>query len=446
MEKYDVFILGTGTAGQVVAKKCIKKDKKVGIIDVRGYGGTCSQRGCDPKKLLLAPTEAYEITRAMHGSGIANEPEIDWRATHNFMEEYRRGIPEKTVKGLEKRGIDCYCGRATFVDEHTLRFNDKTIEAKNIVIATGRVPRMLDVEGADLLKTSEDFFDLKEMPPSIAFIGAGYIAMEFAHMAARAGSEVNLIERGKSYLNNFEQDVVRYLDKTHERLGIDIITETDVQRIERLDGSVCISYKQDGKSCSLKVDEAFCSIGRKPALEGLFEKANFKLTLEGAAIKVNKYLQSVDYDHIYACGDVSSHSLPLTPLSGIEASRVADNILDKPEAIETPPVPSVVFTIPQVSSVGLTEENLKEKDFEYETYQADASEWFNNSRINGDAYAYKVMTEPDQGCILGAHLIGPTAGEMINLFSQAMSSGTTFSDLKKTIYTYPSWANDIKSF
>jgi len=445
MEKFDVFVLGTGTAGQLVAKRCAKDGLKVGIIDVRNYGGTCSQRGCDPKKLMLASSEAYQFAKDMEGDGISHSPTVDWNAAYNYARRYRKNIPENTVNNLEEEGITCYCGQATFLDKNTLQFNDQKIEAEKIVIATGRRPRDLEVEGAEHLKLSEHFFEMEEMPKSIIFIGAGYIAGEFSHMAARAGAKCTVLERSDSYLNNFEQGIVKYMDPVNNKLGIDIITNAEVKSVEKGDDELTVVYDKDGETKRKSASVVFNTSGRVPSLDGMFEKG-FELTLEGGAIKVNEFMQSVDYDHIYACGDVSSHSLPLTPLSSTEAAVAATNVRGGNRKIETPPVPSVIFTIPQIANVGLTEERVKEEGYEYEVHQGDASDWFNNKRINADTYAYKILTEPDEGQIIGAHLIGPEAGEQINLFSLAMHCSIAFSDMKHTVYTYPSWANDIKSY
>lgn len=445
MKKFDVFIFGTGTAGKLVATTCKEAGMSVAIIDNREYGGTCSQRGCDPKKLILASIEAFDFAQNMKGDGIAGNINIDWKAAINYAQRYTDGVPDRTKKLLQEKGITCLHGEAKFIDTHTVVLDNEKIQAKHFVIATGMQPLTLGIPGEQFMLTSEDFFTLQEVPEKIVFVGAGYIGMEFGQMLARAGSKVTMIEKGNQVLGPFEEFTTKIIEQSSKELGIQIIKNAQATSVEKIDGKYTVHYALEDGIHQITANLVFNTAGRIPSILALdLENANVVTDKNG--VVVNEYLQSTIQSHIYACGDASSKNLPLTPLSGIEANIVAKNLLGKKTKIDIPAIPSTVFTIPQCASIGLTEKQVKESGMNYEVIQKDASGWFNNKRINASFYGYKVITDDTTGKILGAHIAGPEASEQINMFAIAMKAQVTFEDLKETIFNYPSWGNDLKSF
>src|SRR5690554_2152437 len=195
-KEYDVFVIGTGTAGKTVAYDCAAEGMKVAIADNREFGGTCANRGCDPKKVLVGITEAMQLSENLKGKGIMSVPKIDWRALQKFKASFTDAVPAVTEKKLKEAGIEMYHQSPKFLAQNTLSVEGKTVKAKKIVIATGNKSVELKIPGREHLKISDDFLEMEKMPESIVFIGAGYIGMEFAHIAARCGAKVTMVEFG----------------------------------------------------------------------------------------------------------------------------------------------------------------------------------------------------------------------------------------------------------
>jgi len=445
-EEFDVFVIGTGTAGKKVATACVKEGWKVAIADNREFGGTCSQRGCDPKKVLLGITEIIDRAHKMKGLGITKMPEFSWEDLMVFKESFVDAIPAKTEKDFKELGVTMFHQSPRFIAKNTLSVEGKTINAKKIVIATGQKPMELRIPGREYALLSDDFLNLKALPESMIFIGAGYIGMEFAHMAARLGVNVTMIDIESRPLNNFDEDIVSHLVTASEKLGIKFIFNAEVSEIEKLIKNYRVTAIQEGKKIMAKAEIVFNTAGRVPSIVELdLEKGNVAFSKKG--VLVNKTLQNTTNKNVYACGDVSdSEGLPLTPLSSQEALIVIANLLhpEKPEEVNFPPQPSVVFTLPNIASVGLSEKQAREKGYDYTLEYKLVPDWFNAKRVNTGEYAYKTLVDKKTDLVLGAHLIGPEASEIINMFVMAMCGKLTCKELKTMIYAYPTWGNDIK--
>ena len=444
-EKFDVFVIGSGIAGQTVAKACVEAGKTVAIADDREYGGTCSNRGCDPKKVLLGATEVLELAGNLNKKGVVGTPKISWKKLQKFKRKFTVSVPSSTEKALNKAGITLYHQSPRFLGGNTLSVEGKTIEADKIVIATGQEPRTLAIAGSKFLKISDDFLNLKKLPKSIAFLGAGYIGMEFAHMAARAGSKVTVVDTGTRPLPPFDADLVKELTNYSESLGIKFIFDATPTSVKKKRKRFRLDYEVTGDTKSITAHAIFNTTGRVPALSKLdLEKGN--VAFDETGVRTNSYLQSTSNPAVYTCGDVSDKGLPLTPLSGRQGYVVSKNILHgNTKKLEVPAVPSVVFTLPNLATVGYSEEEAKSRFKNIRVNFDIASGWFNAKRMNTPLYAYKVIMNDRTGEIVGAHLLGPNAGETINIFTMAINKKMTDKDMKSTIFTYPSWANDIKS-
>ena len=447
MEKkdFDVFVIGSGIAGQTVAKACAKAGKKVAIADNREFGGTCANRGCDPKKVLLGATEVLEAAQNLKGNGIGAEPKLIWKKLQKFKETFTKDIPADTEANLKKLGIKMFHQSPKFLNEQTLSVEGKTISADTIVIATGNAPRSLSFKGYKYLKKSDDFLNLKKLPKTITFLGAGYVGMEFAHMAARAGAKVTVVDSGKRPLSSFDEDLVKELTSYSEKIGIDFIFGVETTSVKKNGKNFKLTYKKGSKYKTLKSRMVFNTAGRIPSISELdLEKGRVKFNDNG--IETNTFLQSKSNLNVYACGDVSDNGLPLTPLSGREGYVVAENILnDNNKELKIPVVPSVVFTLPNLASVGYAEAAAKDRYKKVLVKKGWVSEWYNAKRINAPVYAYKIILNERTEEIVGAHILGPEAGETINIFAMAINAKMTAKQIKQTIFTYPSWANDVKS-
>ena len=444
MKKYDVFVIGSGMAGITIANKCASKGLSVGITDELPYGGTCALRGCDPKKVIIGATEVRDFAKRLQGKGIDTIPDINWKDIMAFKQTFVDEMPRKIEKGYMKNGIDTFHSSATFINENTLRIGNETIQADKVVIASGSKPKVLDFEGGQLAKTSTDFLNLKELPQSLLFIGGGYIAFEFAHIAARSGAEVTIVHRGKRPLENFDKDIVKHLVDATRNLGVKLVLETEVSKIERKDGNYITTGISNGKETNFKSAAVFNSAGRPPAIFDLeLKKAGISFSKKG--IEVNENLQSISNANIYAAGDAAdSRGLPLTPVAVLEGHVVASNIIKGNEKkVSYPPMPSVVFTLPTMATVGLLEDEAKEKGYDINVNFEKVDNWFNARRLNVDEYAYKTIIDKNNNTILGAHLIGPHCEETINLFAMAIKTKMTISDLRTMIFSYPTMASDL---
>ena len=445
MKKYDVIVIGSGMAGMTIANKSAKKGLKTAVTDSRPYGGTCALRGCDPKKILVGAAEIIDRANKMSGRGISGDISINWEDLMAYKNDFVSKMPKGVEKGYEKAGVGMFHGAASFESENTVRIGDQLLEGDKIVIATGARSVTLDIPGGELPIDSTDFLNLEKLTEHITFIGGGYISMEFAHLAARAGSKVSIFHRGKRPLENFDEDLVAHLVKATKDLDIDLHLETEVIGIEKDGDQFTVITKSPESEETHHSNLVVNAAGRVPELDNMnLEKANIAFSKKG--IEVNEYLQSVSNLAIYAAGDAAdSNGLNLTPVAVMEGHAVAANIIRGNSKVpDYTEIPSAVFTLPTLAAVGMTEKQAKDAGVEFQVKIASASGWYNAKRINESTYAYKVISD-NEGSILGAHIIGPHAEEMINLFAMAIRGKLKVADIRNMIYAYPSMGSDIGS-
>ncbi|REB05551.1 NAD(P)/FAD-dependent oxidoreductase [Sporosarcina sp. BI001-red] len=445
-KNYDLIVIGTGTAGSSTAQACKKAGWTVAIIDRRTYGGTCPQRGCDPKKVLVGAAEWMDWKERMAGKGLSGDAHIDWKDLSAFKKTFTEPIPENTEKKFKELGIDGYHGEAKFESDTQIRVGDDVITGKKILIATGAEPVKLGLKGENLMIHSDDFLVLEELPKKIIFAGGGYISMEFAHLAARAGAEVEVIHGGDRPLEQFDPDLVDLLVKRSEQIGIKIHLNTRVESVEENGSTFTVTGKKDDTKLTFTGDLVVHGLGRAPALDVNPEKGDVTLGEKGG-VQVNEYLQSVSNPNVYAAGDAAETSAPpLTPISSRDSDAVIQNLLHGNHTpIVYPVVPSVAFTVPKIGSVGLTEEAAKKSDQKTKVTYQEITDWFTFKRTNEQAAAFKLITDANKGTVLGAHILGDNADDLINHFSTAIRLELTFEEMKKTIFAYPTAASDIGS-
>lgn len=445
MQVFDLIVIGTGSAGKTVAETARRAGKAVAIIDKLPFGGTCSQRGCDPKKVLVGAAEIVARSEQLVGKGIRTKAAIQWADLIRFKTTFVNDIPEKTEKQFTTQGIAIFHGAATFLSANAVRVGNDELGADHIVIATGQRPKPLDIPGEELLVDSTGFMELTQLPRKIVMIGGGYIAFEFAHVAARAGAKVTILHQGKRPLEGFDADLVTLLVKAMEAIGIQIILEASVTAIKGKAGSLKLSYKQKGKTHSILASIAVHGAGRiADVAELALDKANVMLDEKG--VLVNEYLQSTSNPAVYACGDASDKGLPLTPLASYEGGIVADNILNgNRQTFADNPIPSAVFTVPPLASVGLTEEQAKEQGHQVKITFQETTDWYNSRRINESFAGFKTLVDAETNQIVGAHLLGSGSDELINVFTLAMKHRISAKDVGDTLLAYPTHGSDLKS-
>ncbi len=443
-QNFDLIVIGTGSGGSVAASKCNKAGWKVAIIDSRPFGGTCALRGCDPKKVLVGAAEMIDGIERMQGKGISSQTTIKWPELMAFKRTFTEPVSENKVKGLEKSGIHTFHGRASFLSEEEIQVGDDILKGKYVLIASGARPTPLPIDGMEHVTLSDEFLDLDLLPSKLIFIGGGYVSFEFAHIAARAGSEVHIIHRGKRPLEHFDSEQVDLLLKKSKDIGIHVHLNTEVESVKKNENGYVVNANCDGESVQFEGELVVHGAGRTPNLEDMgLDKGNVKS--EKGGVTVNEYLQSVSNPKVYAAGDsAATEGLPLTPIAGMESHIVASNLLEgnhkKPDYKV---MPTVVFTLPKLASVGLTEDQAREKGYQITVNTMDTSEWYTYKRTNEQYAMAKVIIDEETKLILGAHLISHEADDLINHFTTAIQFNLTTNDLKKVIFAYPTAASDL---
>ena len=476
---YDLIVVGTGIAASTVAWECHSAGWKIAVIDSCPFGGTCALRGCDPKKVLVGAAEIIDWSHRMSGKGIDNTKDvhIKWPELMRFKRSFTEPVPKGREEQFSKAGIATFHGHAHFADPTTIKVREKeggtdhVLNGKHILIATGARPAKLNIPGEEYVIISDQFLELDDLPERIVFIGGGYISFEFAHIAARsAARKVTILHRSNKPLGQFDPDLVDQLVQRTRELGIDVHLQTEVKGIVRSsDNGLAVNafsiIEHDGNRKEERVIETDIVVhgaGRVPDIEGLdLEAAGIEYDNK-KGIKVNEYLQSVSNPAVYVAGDAAAASggPQLTPVATYDGRIVASNLLKgnhlKPNYQG---VPSVVFTIPPLASVGLQERVAKEQGLHYKiNYKKNTSSWYSSRRIGESYSGFKVLIEEGReentidsgrsstangGRILGAHLLGTHAEEIINIFALAIRLGFNTTDIKEAIFSYPTKSSDI---
>lgn len=447
MAQLELIVLGTGPAAGVAAK-CARAGWQVGIVDPRPFGGTCALRGCNPKKVLVRAAEAADLARRMNGHGLtADNLSLNWAELIRFKREFTQPIPAATENSYQEAGIQQFHGAPKFTGANTLEVDGEQVEFRHALVATGAVPMNLTFSGAEHLTSSDDFLELDELPEHILFVGGGYISFEFAHVAARAGAKVTICEMSERPLAGFDADLVNLLVERSRELGITVRTETQVEGIESSNsGSFAVQVSRGGGSQTLEAGLVVHGAGRVPNVHGLdLEAAGIDFDKHG--IQVNDYLQSVSNVSVFAAGDVAATGMPaLTPVANEDARAVAHNLLKNDKIRpEYGLVPSAVFTAPALASVGLNEQQAAEKNIPIDVKSGNWAEFSSMRKVRESHAAYKIILERKSERILGAHLLGPESGELINLFAIAIKSGLTRKEVKSTLFVFPTLSADIRA-
>jgi len=442
---YDIVILGAGNAGFGVSQVAHAAGKSIAFVESAEFGGTCPNRGCTPKKVLVAAANAlHEIELAAEHGIDVGPAKLDWGKLidrKNDMIDFIPGAMEATARS---RG-DVYRGKAYFVDRNAIEVDGQRIEADHFVIATGSITRPLSIPGAEHLITSDQVLSERELPDEVVFIGGGVIAMEFSHVYARAGARVTILEMAPQLLPRLDADAVAAIRKESERLGIDIKTGVEVEAIEASGDRLQVHFRHEGKRQSVDASRVVNGTGRIANVAEL-NLAAANIAHDGIRIEVDSNLRSVSNPAVWVAGDALLHSAQLSPLATYEGRIVGQNIVD--DAGLEPDysiVPSAVYTVPALSSVGLTEAEARAAGIDVEVTTADMSGWF-SARFYAETVAWaKVLVEQGTRRIVGAHLVGHHGEELIHLFALAMRHAITADQLGDEMYAFPTFAADIKS-
>lgn len=443
--RYDLLVIGTGSAGAAAAGRCRQAGWTVGIVDERPFGGTCALRGCDPKKVLVAAARLVDAVDRYADRGVMQAPAaLDWAGLMRFKRTFTEPVPDGIVEWLKSEGIEAFHGAARFTGEHTLAVGDAEIEAEHILIAAGSVPAALGIPGEELLDTSENFLNWDRMPARVLFVGGGYISFEFAHVALRAGAQVTILHRDRHPLAGFDAQLVDRLLAYSRDLGLDLHLDTEVVGVRREGSQVVVEAVESGRSQVFFADAAVHGAGRIADLEHLdLDRARVSHSPRGVA--VNDRLQSVSNPAVYAAGDgADTPGRPLTPVAVMEGNLAAEHLLGEAGALaDYRGIPTAVYTIPALAAVGMREDEARQAGMSFTVNRQDTTGWYSSRHLLAPVSGFAVLVEEGTDRILGAHVLGPHAEEQINLLSLAIRAKIPASTLRHHPYAYPTGASDL---
>jgi glutathione reductase (NADPH) len=447
-QSYDVIVIGSGTAGQTAAYDLNEKGLTVGVVEQSDRpGGTCALQGCQAKKWFYEGTEVVARSRHMAGIGIDKPADASWMALRDAKNQFTKGVPQRTVDGLEDAGIDLIRGRARFLDDQSIDVDGRRVSARFFVVATGAVPAPLTFEGSQHLITSDQFMELERLPDHIVFVGGGFISFEFAHFSVRLGSHdarCTILEAGDRVLGPFDKEMVDLLHKASSQAGIAVQCRAQTTAVSPQGEGFTLTL-EDGRQidCDMVVHGA----GRVPDIDDLrLKKAGIAFSDKG--ITVDHHMATAT-SHIYAVGDCAD-AIQLARVADAQAHVAAANILNaakgakNDQLMDYSVVPAVLFTYPQFGMVGATEAALKKQGVDYTKSFAKELTWPTYRRVGMQAAGYKILVG-EKRQILGAHVLSDNATGLINSFALAMVSGIGVDDLYRysTMTPYPSRESDL---
>jgi glutathione reductase (NADPH) len=439
MSDFDLFVVGAGSGGVRSARMAAAAGAKVGIAEERYLGGTCVNVGCIPKKLYsYAAHYRYDFEDSAGFGWEVSRPGFDW---HKLRSAKQREIAR--LNGiydglLRKSGVTLFQGRAQLRDPHTIEVNGEVHTAKYILLATGGWPHVPEFPGRELVVTSNEIFDLPEFPRRILIAGGGYIAVEFAGIFAGLGAETLLSYRADYPLREFDQDLrMRFLREAGKH--VNLMPGTQVSSVSRTNSGLQVQM-MDG--ASHEVDCVLFATGRKPYTQGLgLETTTVKLNEDGT-VAVDAQLQTSE-PSIYALGDLVGR-LALTPVALAEGMLLADHLFGKgTRTVSYNNVPTTIFSHPNIATVGLSEARALDQYAELTIFESDFRALRHTLSGREERTYMKVIVDSASDRVLGMHMVGPDAGEVIQGFAAAMNCGLTKAQLDGTLGIHPTLAEEF---
>ena len=440
---YDLFTIGAGSGGVRASRVAAAHGAKVALAEEHRVGGTCVIRGCVPKKMLVYGAHfAEDLEDAKAFGWTLDNPKFDWATLRdNVLKDVDRlnGLYTET---LENHGVEVILERAELTGPHEITLaSGRKVTAKHILVATGARPHVPDCPGSELGITSNEAFHLDALPPRILIAGGGYIANEFAGIFNEFGSHVTIINRSDVLLRGYDESLRDRLLQISTMKGIDFRFHAEFRGIEETeDGCLKVSMTNHD---DLIVDCVLFATGRVPNTEGLgLDKAGVKLGERGEIV-VDRFSKT-NVDHIYAVGDVTDR-VQLTPVAIREGQAFADSVFGKgdPVAVDHSCIPAAVFSHPPLAGVGLTEGEARNKYGSVRVYQSDFRPMKNVLAGRNERSLYKMICDEDSGKILGIHMIGPEAAEIMQAAAVAVKAGLTKADFDATVAIHPTMAEEL---
>ena len=432
---FDYFVIGAGSAGVRSARIAATLGAKVGIAEATHFGGTCVNVGCIPKKIFSYAADYGTGFSEAENYGWTSKSTFDWKTlkAHKDKEISRLSHIYREILSVNK--VEVFEGYAVFKDAYTIQIGDKTITAKQILIATGGKPQKPDIKGAEFALTSDDMFALEAMPKNIVILGAGYIALEFAHILQGIGCDVTIIHRGNYLLKGFDIDLQDHLFEEMKKQGIKFILNQQVEEIAK--DSVRL-----GNGETIKTDLVLAATGRNPNTAELgLNKAGVKSDRHGFVEVDEHYASSVP--HIFAVGDVTT-TWKLTPVAIAQGHALADRLFSsKIRDTNFSLIPTAVFSKPEIGTVGLTEQQAVQKGLDVAMYKTSFRPLRQTITGKDSRILMKMIVEKQTDKVLGLHICGPDAAEMIQIAAVALNAGATKAHFNSTLPVHPTAAEEF---
>ncbi|MBO3461385.1 glutathione-disulfide reductase [Aetokthonos hydrillicola Thurmond2011] len=440
---YDLFVIGAGPGGLAAAKKAASYGARVAIAEKEALGGTCVNRGCVPKKLIVHAADVALQNQMAYSYGWSDsQTTFDWtkfiKSVHQHIESIHRSSDEQ----LQKAGIELIRGQATFSDPHTIKVNENKVTADKILIAVGAQPIQPKIPGIEYSITSREMFHLPYLPKRLAIIGGGYVGVEFSSMMKAFGCQVTIIEQDEMVLSGFDEDLRRGVQEGLTKRSIRFIGNSNAKQIKYAEESFLLTLAGSSQQI-VTADTILVATGRAPNTKDLgLENAGVELGEKGA-IKVDEY-NCTTQENIFAVGDCTNR-LPLTPVARSEGVAFANRVFGKkPQKLNYDYVPSAVFARPEAASVGLTEAKAREKFGDsVKCYRDRFQPLFSQLTKDGEQATIKLVVEGESERVLGAHMVGEHAADIIQTLTVAIRKGITKQDLDQTIGIHPTTAEEF---
>ena len=439
---FDLFVIGGGSGGVRAARIASGHGARVALAEEYRFGGTCVIRGCVPKKLFVYSSRYSEAIEDAHGFGWdVEEPTFDWPRLIAAKDKEIARLEGLYKSGLDGADVTVFHERAVFVDRHTLKLSSgKTVTADKILIATGGAPNVdTKLEGHEHLISSNEAFDLERFPERVVVIGGGYIAVEFAGIFAGMGAEVTLVYRGEKILRGFDEDLRDAVMEAYQKRGIRIVLGNVFTKIEKTARGL-VGHLDNG--AHLEADQIMSAIGRSPNVTGLGLDAIGVEQGWNGHIVVDKDART-NVDNVFAVGDVCDR-FNLTPVAIREGHAFADTqYSDKPWQIDHQMIPTAVFSTPEIGTVGMAEHEAIEACKVLDIYKSQFRPMRATLSGRDEKMLMKLLVDGESDRVVGCHIVGDDAGEIVQMAAIAMRMGATKADFDRTMALHPSAAEEL---
>lgn len=439
---YDLFVIGAGSGGVRAARTAAATGARVAVAEDRYLGGTCVNVGCVPKKLYSYAAHFHDAFEDARGFGwsLTEAPRFDWATLRdNKVREIKR-LNEIYGRLLDNAGVELIHGRARAVDAHRVEVDGRAFSAAKILVAVGGWPWVPDFPGRELTVTSNEVFDLERMPRRFLVLGGGYIAVEFASIFNGLGSESHLVYRGELFLRGFDREVREFTREQMALKGVNLHFETNIESIEKTEGGLLVTLT-NGES--LEVDTVLAATGRKPHLEGVgLDALGIALNPDGT-VKVNDRFET-STPSILALGDVTGGP-ELTPVALAEAMHLVSQHFGEapPKPMDYRNIATAVFCHPNIGTVGLSEEQARKEYDAIRVYRTDFRPMKHTLSGSEERCLMKLIVDDASDVVVGAHMVGEEAGELIQGIAIAVKAGLTKADFDATVGIHPTAAEEF---